>query len=198
MRLSSPVPKKRARIEIIPLIDIMFFLLASFMMVSLSQTHMKGIRVNLPAAVGPPPSRVKDFVSIKVLEGNAVILRQSSCDRMIRYCLDLSSFTGQIQEIKISISADPMAMYGDVIGVLDKVRSVGITKVGYQIRAAGLGARPNRRQLLRLRLRRPALASPQSVGSLACKRANRFRAMTDGVFHFVGQFAESLLRIHPE
>ena len=72
MRLSSPVPKKRARIEIIPLIDIMFFLLASFMMVSLSQTHMKGIRVNLPAAVGPPPTGVKDFVSIKVLEGNAV------------------------------------------------------------------------------------------------------------------------------
>ena len=48
MQLSSPVPHKRARIEIIPLIDIMFFLLASFMMVSLSQTHMKGIRVNLP------------------------------------------------------------------------------------------------------------------------------------------------------
>src|SRR5438093_2573610 len=43
-----------------------------FMMVSLSQTHMKGIRVNLPAAVGPPPTGVKDFVSIKVLEGNAV------------------------------------------------------------------------------------------------------------------------------
>src|SRR5215510_10874395 len=72
MKVSSPVPKKHARIEIIPLIDIMFFLLASFMMVSLSQTHMKGIRVNLPAAVGPPPSGVKDFVSIKVLEGNAV------------------------------------------------------------------------------------------------------------------------------
>ena len=33
---------KKARIEIIPLIDIMFFLLASFMMVSLSQAHMKG------------------------------------------------------------------------------------------------------------------------------------------------------------
>src|SRR6266511_2286868 len=72
MRLSSPIPHKRARIEIIPLIDIMFFLLASFMMVSLSQAHMKGIRVNLPAAVGPPPSGVKDFISIKVQEGNAV------------------------------------------------------------------------------------------------------------------------------
>jgi biopolymer transport protein ExbD len=38
----------------------MFYVLASFMMVSLSQTHMKGIRVNLPAAVAPPPSTVKD------------------------------------------------------------------------------------------------------------------------------------------
>ena len=53
MEFTSPVPKKRARIEIIPLIDIMFFLLASFMMVSLSQVHMKGIRVNLPAMIAP-------------------------------------------------------------------------------------------------------------------------------------------------
>src|ERR1700720_4888727 len=72
MRMRSPIPHKKARIEIIPLIDIMFFLLASFMMVSLSQTHMKGIRVNLPAAVGPPPEGKVDFVSVKVLEGNAV------------------------------------------------------------------------------------------------------------------------------
>ena len=72
MRVSSPIPHKRARIEIIPLIDIMFFLLASFMMVSLSQTHMKGIRVNLPAAIAPPPTGPKDYVSIKVREGNVV------------------------------------------------------------------------------------------------------------------------------
>ncbi len=50
----------------------MFFLLASFMMVSLSQTHMKGIRVNLPSQSVPPPSQKKDYVSIQVREGNAV------------------------------------------------------------------------------------------------------------------------------
>jgi biopolymer transport protein ExbD len=33
MEFTSPIPHKKARIEIIPLIDIMFFLLASFMMV---------------------------------------------------------------------------------------------------------------------------------------------------------------------
>jgi biopolymer transport protein ExbD len=135
MRLSSPVPHKRARIEIIPLIDIMFFLLASFMMVSLSQTHMKGIRVNLPAAQGPPPSGVKDFVSVKVLEGNAVFFDNQYVpeDQVLPKLFDLHRGN---PDIKISISAAPTAVYGDVIGVLDKVRQVGITKVGYQIRAA--------------------------------------------------------------
>jgi biopolymer transport protein ExbD len=47
---SSPVPIKRARIEIIPLIDIMFFLLAACMLVSLTMINMKGIDVNLPTA----------------------------------------------------------------------------------------------------------------------------------------------------
>jgi len=142
MILGSPVPKKRARIEIIPLIDIMFFLLASFMMVSLSQTHMKGIRVNLPAAIAPPPSKVKDYVSIKVREGNVVTFDNQvvSDDQVLPRLYDLHRAN---PDIKISISADLMAMHGDVIAVLDKVRSAGITKVGYQIRAAGAqGAQP--------------------------------------------------------
>jgi biopolymer transport protein ExbD len=135
MTVSSPVPHKRARIEIIPLIDIMFFLLASFMMVSLSQTHMKGIRTNLPAAQGPPPSGVKDFVSVKVLEGNAVFFDNQYVpeDQVLPRLFELHRAN---PEVKVSISAAPTAIYGDVIGVLDKVRQVGITKVGYQIRAA--------------------------------------------------------------
>ncbi|HET6267994.1 MAG TPA: biopolymer transporter ExbD [Acidobacteriota bacterium] len=136
MRLGSPVPHKRARIEIIPLIDIMFFLLASFMMVSLSQTHMKGIRVNLPAAVAPPPSPVKDYVSIKIREGNVVTFDNQivTDDQVLPRLFELHRTN---PEIKVSLSADLMAMHGDVIAVLDKVRSAGITKVGYQIRAAG-------------------------------------------------------------
>jgi biopolymer transport protein ExbD len=142
MRLASPVPHKRARIEIIPLIDIMFFLLASFMMVSLSQTHMKGIRVNLPAAIAPPPSQVKDYVSIKIREGNVVTFDNQvvTDDQVLPRLFELHRGN---PEIKVSISADLMSMHGDVIAVLDKVRSAGITKVGYQIRAAGAqGAQP--------------------------------------------------------
>jgi biopolymer transport protein ExbD len=141
MRVTSPVPHKRARIEIIPLIDIMFFLLASFMMVSLSQTHMKGIRVNLPAAVAPPPSQVKDYVSIKVQEGNSVYFDNQFVpdDQVLPRLYELHRGN---PDIKVSISASLMAMHGDVIAVLDKIRSVGISKVGYQIRAAGAAGAP--------------------------------------------------------
>src|SRR5438876_11189053 len=66
MRVASPIPHKKARIEIIPLIDIMFFLLASFMMVSLSQVHMKGVKVNLPAGVSGETQTKREYVSVSV------------------------------------------------------------------------------------------------------------------------------------
>ena len=135
MRVHSPLPKKRARIEIIPLIDIMFFLLASFMMVSLSQTHMKGIKVNLPSTQGVPPTTVKDYVGIRVAAGPAYYFDNvfTPDDQVMPKLFALHQ---QNPDIKVSISAEMMAMHGDVISVLDKVRTVGIKKVGYQIRAA--------------------------------------------------------------
>jgi biopolymer transport protein ExbD len=141
MQVASPVPKKRARIEIIPLIDIMFFLLASFMMVSLSQTHMKGIRVALPSAVPPANQLQKDYVSIQVRSGNAVYF-----DNVLVPDDQILPRLFQLHEanpgIKVSISAEMMATHGDVIAVLDKVRNAGIQKVGYQIRAAQAAGAP--------------------------------------------------------
>ena len=104
---------------------------------------MKGIRVNLPAAIAPPPSPVRDYVSIKIREGNVVTFDNQivTDDQVLPRLFELHRTN---PEIKVSISADLMAMHGDVIAVLDKVRSAGITKVGYQIRAAGAqqGAQP--------------------------------------------------------
>ena len=51
VKLGSKLPEENeARIEIIPLIDIMFFLLAAFMLVSLSMVNMKSVKVNLPTS----------------------------------------------------------------------------------------------------------------------------------------------------
>src|SRR5438034_9701072 len=71
MFISSPIPRKKARIEIIPLIDIMFFLLASFMMVSLSQVHMKGIKVNLPRGSSGETQSKREYISVSVDKNGA-------------------------------------------------------------------------------------------------------------------------------
>jgi TonB family protein len=96
---------------------------------------VKGIRVNLPAAVGPPSTGVKDFVSIKVLEGNAVFFDNQIVpdDQVLPRLYELHRAN---PDIKVSISASLMALHGDVITALDKVRTAGITKVAYQIRSA--------------------------------------------------------------
>ena len=143
MKMRSPIPHKHARIEIIPLIDIMFFLLASFMMVSLSQTHMKGIRVNLPSATPPvqPPDTPKDYVAIRVTEGgliyfdNQPILSDDVLDRLYK-------LHEQNKDIKVSLSAELLATHGDVITLLDKIRLSGITKIGYQIKPASVTGAP--------------------------------------------------------
>jgi biopolymer transport protein ExbD len=138
MQVASPIPKKHARIEIIPLIDIMFFLLASFMMVSLSQTHMKGIKVALPANQQAPPNEINRPVSIRVGAGNAVSFdgQYVPDDQVMQRLFNLHAANA---DLKVSISAEGMARHGDVITVLDMVRRAGIQKVGYQIRAATPG-----------------------------------------------------------
>ncbi len=136
MRMHSPIPKKHARIEIIPLIDIMFFLLASFMMVSLSQTHMKGIRVNLPSPSSVPTDPTKkEYVSIRVTEGNLIYFDNAPMndDQVLPRLYELFK---QNPETKVSISAEQQALHGDVIRLLDRVRSSGLTKIGYQIKTA--------------------------------------------------------------
>ena len=137
MEFTSPVPKKRARIEIIPLIDIMFFLLASFMMVSLSQVHMKGIRVNLPAIVAPtqplPTPDPKDRVSLFVDPDGIVHFDKEVVpdgDVMPR----LVALAKGNPNIKLFVSADREALHGEVMKLLDRVRSAGIEKVAYEIK----------------------------------------------------------------
>jgi biopolymer transport protein ExbD len=136
MKVSSPIPHKHARIEIIPLIDIMFFLLASFMMVSLSQTHMKGIRVNLPAPGATQQNPlVKDYVAIRVSSGNTIYFDNAMVPEG-EVLPKLYQLHQANANIKVSLSAEEQALHGDVIAVLDHIRSAGITKIGYQIKAA--------------------------------------------------------------
>jgi biopolymer transport protein ExbD len=136
---SSPVPIKRARIEIIPLIDIMFFLLAAFMLVSLTMINMKGIEVNLPTATSAQPNSKSDFtvVSIDVLMDIYFEKEKVPREEVLPRFQQLYAAN---HDVKIFIRADKNATYETVVFVLDKARTAGIQKVGLEIKAHDSGA----------------------------------------------------------
>src|SRR5271169_941475 len=76
MKLPSPVRPRRSRIVIIPLIDIMFFLLASFMMVSLQMSRTENIKVQLPIATQAQQDYKPDMVNIAVDKSGAIWLEK--------------------------------------------------------------------------------------------------------------------------
>ena len=144
MNVSSPIPKKHARIEIIPLIDIMFFLLASFMMVSLSQVSMKGWKVTLPEGSSGEVQNKKDYISLSVDKDGTYYF-----DKQI---IKLEDILPRLQaiyktnpEAKIFIRGDVESVHGNVTRMLDQIRSSGFTKLSFEIKSkAGKGVGPSR------------------------------------------------------
>ena len=139
MNVTSPIPKKKARIEIIPLIDIMFFLLASFMMVSLSQVHLKGIKVNLPTGQSGQTQDKQNYISLSVDKDGFVyfdkekIALEEVYPRMVK-------IRAENGDAKIFVRGDREALHGNVTRLLDQIRSSGFDKIAFEIKSeAGRG-----------------------------------------------------------
>src|SRR4051812_47512929 len=66
--------RRKARIEIVPLIDIMFFLLACFMMVSLTMINAKSVKVSLPTAQTGDPENKPNTLAVSVTSSGAIFL----------------------------------------------------------------------------------------------------------------------------
>ena len=137
MRVASPIPHKKARIEIIPLIDIMFFLLASFMMVSLSQVHMKGIKVNLPTGVSGETQSKREYISVSVdMNGNfffdkAEVSREEMQAR-------LAKVHQSAPDAKVFVRGDRDTVHGNIVQLLDMLRSAGFYKISFEIKSEAL------------------------------------------------------------
>ena len=142
VKLGSRLPaESEARIEIIPLIDIMFFLLAAFMLVSLSMVNMKSVKVNLPTATTATPDTKKDFLNISVDKAGLAFLDQKPVgNHELAQLLTAAQKTNAT--LRVFISGDQDARHGDVIRVLDLVRVTGIEKVAFEIREASKPATP--------------------------------------------------------
>jgi biopolymer transport protein ExbD len=132
MKIGSPFPHKKARIEIIPLIDIMFFLLASFMLASLSMIRLQSIKMDLPTATVAKRDFKPDIVNVGVDKAGNVFI-----DKKPVSLVELQSYLSNKFRINtnvpVYISGDKDATHGTIIGVLDVVRRQGIQKVSFAI-----------------------------------------------------------------
>jgi len=130
MKIPSPIPKRRSRIVIIPLIDIMFFLLASFMMLALQMSKSENIKVNLPSAAQSKQDYRPDMVDIAVDKSGAVWLekRQISLAELASVLKD--RFRAN-PDLPVYISGDRDTRHGDMVKVYQTVRAAGIQKVAF-------------------------------------------------------------------
>jgi len=141
MRVVSPIPHKKARIEIIPLIDIMFFLLASFMMVSLSQVHMKGIKVNLPSGVSGEVQTKREYVSVSVdKDGHYFFDKDEIADTELLNRLKMAHQSAP--DAKVFVRGDKDSVHLNVAHLLDLVRAAGYYKISFEIKSESLKAVP--------------------------------------------------------
>ncbi len=133
MRIPLPVARKKARIEIIPLIDIVFFLLATFVMVSMSMVKNQGILVKFPSVQTGTPQERRVSVTVGVAEDGGVYLDKEKISRS-QLAGKLKQLLSTSTDLSISIHGDEKAAFGDAVGVLDEVRRLGIKKVSIQTR----------------------------------------------------------------
>jgi biopolymer transport protein ExbD len=135
MKIFSPLPRRRGRLEIIPLIDIMFFLLASFMMVSLTMQHLMSIRVSLPTATQAKSLAKPEMFTLVVDRFGQVTLdgKSTSYADLAR---TLSQRAALNPNYPVYISGQKETTHASMIYILDLVKRSGMQKVAFSVKLA--------------------------------------------------------------
>jgi biopolymer transport protein ExbD len=135
MKIRTPISEKKSRLEIIPLIDIMFFLLASFMMVSLQMQIVRTVKANLPTATLANPNAKPDLVNVMVNRDGQVSVDKKpvSFDELNTLLTNRFSLNSNLP---VFITGAKNATHGSVIFVLDLVKRAGVQHVAIAVKAA--------------------------------------------------------------
>ena len=117
-------PLKRARIEIIPMIDVIFFLLVFFMMSSLAMTRLNAVPVLLPKT-DVASAASKSNATITVTRGGALLVNAATVT------LDslgeaLAHAMASDPDQAVVVNADEGASYGLVVRAMERARRIGV------------------------------------------------------------------------
>src|SRR5688500_16914365 len=123
---------KKARIEIIPMIDTIFFLLVFFMISTLSMARYRGLPVNLPRAASGQQAPA-ETAAVTVDKAGGLFLDKQPVDRAVLENRLRAHFT-QNPELLVVINADDGVEHGRVVEVMDAARSAGVAKLAIAVK----------------------------------------------------------------
>jgi biopolymer transport protein ExbD len=131
MKLHSGYESKKARVEMLPLIDVVFLLLVFFIYAMLSMVVHHGLKVSLPTA-GSASLEKEDYISITIDSDNKVFLNQEpvESDGLAQRVLQLRGDS----EKPVFIEGDQRADLGPAIELLDDLKKMGIKQVSFSCR----------------------------------------------------------------
>jgi len=127
MRLRNYREHKKPQLMIIPMIDIIFFLLVFFMISMLSMVEQKGLSVNLPQAAATEQQLSKN-ITITITKDDKLYFNKEEMPLEL-LGKRLQAELGQNKQIAVVVNADKEAKHGWVVQILDEVKNSGITKL---------------------------------------------------------------------
>ncbi len=141
MKFTQRRSLKRTKIEIIPMIDTMFFLLVFFMLSSLALVRQSGINVNLPQArTGKKQTAVDLTVTVDKARRVYVNKDEVSLDDLgTKLVQTAGGRTADLEADSVIINADLTVPHGLVVGCIDRAREVGITHFAIATAPEGAG-----------------------------------------------------------
>ena len=132
MRVPRKVPEK-ARIEIIPMIDVIFFLLVFFMLSTLSMTINRGLPVNLPTAA-TSQKEMREHVNLTVMPDGKMFLNKQPVtlqDMGQRIKAALASDP----QTTVVVNADGKVLHSTVVDILDELRLAGVSGLAIAVKS---------------------------------------------------------------
>lgn len=128
MRVWDNEPEEPLEVNILPMIDVIFAILAFFIISTLFLTRTEGLSVNLPDAESAEPQQQADF-SVTVKPDGQITLNQQIVT--LEQLQDLvSSAMGDAETALVTVHADEQVYHGQVIAVMDELRLIEGVQLG--------------------------------------------------------------------
>jgi biopolymer transport protein ExbD len=131
MKLRKRRARRKGRIEIIPMIDVMFFLLATFMLASLSLQNLHSLAVDLPRGQAVPLQANK-AITLTVTREGAILLNETSVT--IETMAPVLKGLMQGSDSRIVVNADKAAPNGVVVQAMLRAREAGAERFLFAVK----------------------------------------------------------------